>query len=319
MAEPMGWTRVLGRTGLQVSAITAGTSGLGSSTPMSLASQVIEQVLRSPIRSIDTANEYSGGRSERVIGEVLTRQPVTSPETLVLTKVDRQPGTDGFSSARVRQSLDESLERLHLTRLPLLFLHDPQKMAVSPGQSVFDAVTDDDGPLEGLLALKREGMVDQIGVAAGLTSLVEPLLGLGVFDAVLTHNRFTLVDRSAAGILDLATAKGIGVLNAAVFGGRILAQGPAVTTTYAYQPAAPPVLKAIVSMEQACARHGVPLAAAALQFSLRDPRVHSTVVGMSTPQRVDEAVDLSQVIVPPQLWDELESLTPDPRHWLDNA
>jgi D-threo-aldose 1-dehydrogenase len=319
--------RPLGRTGLLVSALTAGTSKLGSAVPPDTAAQTIGQVLDSPIRTIDTANEYSAGQSERLIGAALAGTGISNPVPaapsrgadglVVLTKVDRDPRDNSFSSARVRQSLAESLQRLRVERLPLVFLHDPQKMARKPGQSAFDAVTEPGGPLEGLLQLKQDGLVDAIGVAAGLKSLMEPLVQLGVFDAVLTHNRFTLVDRSAGHLLDIASHTQAGVLNAAVFGGSILAKPPGVTTVYAYQQAAAVVLAAIQAMDEACARHGVPLAAAALQFSLREPRVHSTVVGVSTPDRVGQTIRLAETEIPEALWEELETLVPARQHWLD--
>jgi D-threo-aldose 1-dehydrogenase len=63
-------------------------------------------------------------------------------------------------------------------------------------------------------------------------------------------------------------------------------------------------------MEAACARHGVPLAAAALQFSLRDPRIASTVVGFSRPERVDECVAQAETPIPDDLWPELDALVP---------
>jgi D-threo-aldose 1-dehydrogenase len=69
-------------------------------------------------------------------------------------------------------------------------------------------------------------------------------------------------------------------------------------------------------MMAACERHGVPLAAAALQFSVRDPRVHSTVVGMSSPKRIAQTLDLLAVDIPEDLWEELLALTPPREHWL---
>jgi D-threo-aldose 1-dehydrogenase len=319
-ADGRPWLRSLGRTGLLVSGLTAGTSKLGSEVPPDTAALTIDQVLNSPIRTIDTANEYSAGESERLIGAALADTAPTETklaDLVVLTKVDRDPRDNSFTGARVRQSLTESLQRLRIERLPLIFLHDPQKMTRKPGQSVFDAVTEPGGPLEGLLQLKQDGLIDAVGVAAGLTSLMEPLVRLDVFDAVLTHNRFTLVDRSASRLLDIASRTQAGVLNAAVFGGSILAKPAGATTVYAYQQAAVPVLGAIQAMEHACARHDVPLAAAALQFSLREPRVHSTVVGVSTPERVGQAIRLAETEIPDELWEELETLVPAPQHWLD--
>jgi D-threo-aldose 1-dehydrogenase len=69
-------------------------------------------------------------------------------------------------------------------------------------------------------------------------------------------------------------------------------------------------------MRAACDAFGVPLAAAALQFSARDARIHSTVVGMSAPERILETLDLLAVDIPDELWDRLEALTPPPELWI---
>jgi D-threo-aldose 1-dehydrogenase len=76
------------------------------------------------------------------------------------------------------------------------------------------------------------------------------------------------------------------------------------------------VLDAVRAMHQVCDRYGVPLRAAALQFSLRDPRIASTVVGVSDPARIDETVTLAALEIPAAMWDELAALVPPPEHWL---
>jgi D-threo-aldose 1-dehydrogenase len=97
----------------------------------------------------------------------------------------------------------------------------------------------------------------------------------------------------------------------------MLVKGPERQRLYAYGERDDAVAKAAVAMRAAADRAGVPLAAAALQFSLRAPFVHSTVVGVSSPSRVAETLSLANVPIPPSLWDELESLVPPPSLWLD--
>ena len=109
--------------------------------------------------------------------------------------------------------------------------------------------------------------------------LLRRFASTGIFQVVLTHNRWTLLDRSAEPLLDDCAKAGLPVLNAAPFGGGILAQGSAFSQKYAYRPAPQALLTALEAIEGACARYDVPLAAAALQFSLRDDRITSTVVG----------------------------------------
>jgi D-threo-aldose 1-dehydrogenase len=138
----------------------------------------------------------------------------------------------------------------------------------------------------------------------------------GLFEVVLNHNRFTLIDRSAEPLMDLAHQRGLAFVNGAPYGGGILAKGPDAQPKYAYQPASDDVAQAVRAMQRVCAERGVSLPAAALQFSLRDPRVTATVVGISEPARIDQVIALMSETIPDALWAELDSLTVPPASWL---
>ncbi|ERK72125.1 MULTISPECIES: aldo/keto reductase [Leifsonia] len=295
----------LGRTGLTVSDVCVGTSALGSfpaqygyEVDTETAVATIHRVFEGPFTFIDTSNEYGGGESEKRIGQAIREHGGVPEGVVVATKVDPLPGTTDFSGDRVRRSVEESLDRLGLDRLPLVYLHDPEKITfeegVAPG-----------GPLEALIALRDEGVIGHLGVAGGPIDLELQYLATEAFDAVISHNRFTLVDQSAEPLLDDAQARGVAFVNAAPFGGGMLVKGPDVVPTYCYAPVSDEVLDRVRLMEALCAEHGVPLAAAALQFSLRDPRVTSTIVGMSEPKRVEQTVELAGFEIPDALWDAL--------------
>jgi D-threo-aldose 1-dehydrogenase len=130
----------------------------------------------------------------------------------------------------------------------------------------------------------------------------------GLFEAVITHNRYTLVNRTASPLLDAAAVRGVAALNAAPYGSGILAKGPDAYARYEYREAPQEMVKRVRAMERACGEFGVPLAAAALQFSLRDPRVVSTIVGMSRPERVEQTLELAAHPIPDELWSRLDSL-----------
>lgn len=163
--------------------------------------------------------------------------------------------------------------------------------------------------MHALLALKEEGLAAHLGVAGGDIELMRRFVGTGAFEVVLTHNRYTLVDQSATPLLEDAEAAGVGVLNAAPFGGGILAKGPEALRKYAYTEAKPEVLDRVRAMSRLCAEAGVPLGAAALQYSIRDPRITSTVVGMSSPERVAHTVAWATWPIPDDLWDALAPLS----------
>lgn len=309
----------LGSTGLSVSPLCVGTSPLGSMPGLygyavseQRAVDTVNAVLDSgAINFIDTSNGYgTDGSSEKRIGQALRGRGGLPRGAVLATKVDPDPRTGDFSGARVRLSLEESLERLGVSSIQLLHLHDPERIT-------FEEATAPGGPVDTLAALKAEGLVDHLGVAGGPVGLMQQYLDTGVFEVVLTHNRYTLLDRSALSLFENAHAKGIGVLNAAPYGGGMLVKGPETQSKYAYGERDDRIAAAAVKMRNACAHAGVPLAAAALQFSLAAPFVDSTVVGISSPARVAETLELAQVKIPDSLWGELEALVPSPSLWLD--
>lgn len=307
----------LGSTGLEVTALCVGTSPLASmkrlygyEVPDERAVATIEAVLDSPIRFIDTSNGYGeDGSAERRIGAALRARGGLPADVVLATKVDPDPETGAFDGARVRASFEESLERLGVGRVPLLYLHDPERIS-------FDEAVGPGGAVEALVALKEAGAVDHVGVAGGPVELLQRYLDTGAFEVVLSHNRYTLLDRSAQGLFEAAYDRGIGVVNAAPYGGGMLAKGPDAQTKYGYGERDERVADAARAMQAACARLGVPLAAAALQFSLRAPFVDTTVVGVSSPERVAETVDFATREIPEELWAELDALVPPAELWL---
>jgi D-threo-aldose 1-dehydrogenase len=266
--------------------------------------------LDSPIRFIDTSNGYSGGESERRIGAALRRAGGLPEGVVVETKTDPK-GAD-YSGDRVRRSVEESMERLGFDRLPLVHLHDPENFE-------FEDVAAKGGAVDALVALREQGVVRSIGLAGGDVRIMAKYLALEVFDVLLVHNRWTLVDRSAGALVAQARRQGMGVLNAAVYGGGILAHQDAAgsPTTYGYRPAPQPVLDAVAGMRAVCARYGTELSTAALQFSIRDDTFSSTIVGMSRPERIASTVAAAQTTLPDDLFAELEGLLPAAEFWLD--
>jgi D-threo-aldose 1-dehydrogenase len=307
----------LGRTGLKVTPICVGTSPLASMSGLygyevaeTRAVATVEAVFASSIGFIDTSNGYgTDGAAERRIGAAIRRHGGLPAGTVLATKVDPDPVTGDFSGARVRTSFAESLQRLGLDRIQLLHLHDPERLS-------FEQATAPGGPVEALVELRDQGVVEHLGVAGGPVALLQRFLDTGVFDVVLSHNRYTLLDRSAEPLFRAAHERGIGVLNAAPYGGGMLVKGPDRQANYAYGRR-PHAARAAAAMHAITAAAGVPLAAAALQFSMRAPFIDSTVVGLSSPERVQETLDLAQLAIPDALWPELDALTPVPQLWLD--
>jgi D-threo-aldose 1-dehydrogenase len=305
----------LGATGLEVTNLAIGTSALSSmpgvygyEVERERALDTLRRALDSPIRLIDTSNGYGEGNSERLIGEVLRERGGATQGVLVSTKVDPDRSGD-FSGQRVRRSVQESSERLGMDHFPLLFLHDPERIT-------FDESMAPDGAVAALIRLKEEGLAGHLGVGGGPVGLMERYVRTGLFEVLLTHNRFTLLDRSASRLIDECVQLGVAVLNAAPFGGGLLARGPEHEGNYGYRRAPRELVETAKKLEVACSRYGVPLAVAALKFSMRDPRVASTVVGVTRPERVDQAIEMAAYEVPEALWEEVANLAAPEDVWL---
>lgn len=305
----------VGRTSLEVTKIGFGTSSLGH-MPDTYGYDVDEERARATVRMIfdgpanliDSSRNYGFGRSERRIGEVI-RERGGLPRGFVLsTKLDRDMESGGFDAAQARRSLEESLEALGLDHVHILHLHDPEYADIAE-------VTGPRGAVLELMRMKEEGLADAVGLAAGRVDVMMPILRDFDFDAIITHNRFTLTNRNAEPMMDLCVAKGIAVLNAAPYAGGVFAKGAADYPRYVYQQATDAMLDPVRRVEAVCHKHGVPTGAVALQFSMRDPRVTATICGVSRPERVRQTVEWAEWPIPQAVWDDLATFpfaTDDP-------
>jgi len=301
---------------LNVSPLTLGTSGLGRGTePGSVdedaAVAFAERLFAGTHAFVDTSNNYAGGRSEAVLGLAIAHVGVDAA-TRVISKVDAEPGSGVFDRDRVLRSFDETTARLGVDRLPLLHLHDPYSVT-------FEQAMGRGGAVEGLIELRESGRVDAIGVAAGPVPLMARYVQTGVFDAVLIHNRLTVVDRSAEPVFADARDRGMTVFNAAPFGAGILATGPREGAMYAYRPATPELQEWVSQLQRVCASYGVTLPGVALHFSLRSPLVDTTVVGVSSAVRLAQLDELAAAPIPDGVWSELDALGPAPSAIDDSA
>jgi D-threo-aldose 1-dehydrogenase len=283
--------------------VTVGTSGLGKRPGADQA--LAAALLASPLRQLDTSNNYSGGRSETLLGEAIAAADGLPDGKVVFSKADQDPRTGAFDGDRLLRSFEESTERLGLETLPLYQLHDPYTITVAEGMAP-------GGPVEALIRLRDEGRIGAIGIAAGERALVEEYVRTDVFDVVLTHNRWTIMDRTAETILRLATERGMTVFNAAPFGGGILGGSTFRGDSYGYQPASAEFLAHLQRVRALCGEWGISVAGAALAFSMREPRIHTTVVGIYSHQRLDELPGLMATTIPEGFWPALDALGEPP-------
>lgn len=298
----------LGSTGLKVPPIAVGCAELGD-MPEAFdygvseedAQATVRAALNSPLNYIDTAALYGDGESERRVGLVL-RQLGGLPEGAILqTKAGRNPKNNDYSPDVVKRRFERSLALLGVDKVHTCFIHDAEWTTI-------DAVMAPGGVMEILQDYKRQGVIGFLGVAAGPVDVSMEYVNTGMLDLLITHNRYTLLNRTADPVQREAKRRGMGVLNAAPYGSGMLAKGPDAYARYAYQAAPEPMVAVTRKIQAICERYGVPMAAAALQFSMLDPNVDVTIVGMSKPERIQQTIDLATVDIPRAMWDELAEL-----------
>ena len=309
MTESLPLTlRPLGNTGLAVTPLCIGGGPLGSmaktfgyTVPEEQALATIRAIFDSPINFIDTAASYGDGESERRIGIVL-RGLGGLPQGMVLaTKSDRDLHSGDFSGGQMRRSVERSLQLLGLNQVQLLYLHDPE-------HTTFEQAMSAGGPVVTLQRCQQEGLIAHLGVAGGPIDLMRRFVETGIFEVAISHNRYTLLNTEADAFWDLCQRYSVAAINAAPYNGGVLAKGPNIYPRYMYSDASPSVLTRARQMEALCERYGVPLAAAALQFSLRDPRITSTIVGVSHAERITETIAFAQYPIPDELLRELTAI-----------
>ena len=290
---------------------TAALGGLFAAVDDETAEAAIELAWERGVRLFDTAPLYGLGLSERRLGRSLAGRP--RDEFVLSTKVGRllradappDPGEShwkgtppvnpvfDFSFDGVLRSVEESLERLGLDRIDVLHIHDPD-------DHYEEALT---GAYPALDRLRSEGVIGAVGAGMNQVEMLLRFAREADFDCFLIAGRYTLLDRAAQPeLLPLCLERGIAVLIGGVFNSGLLAGG----ARFNYRPAPPDLVARAAGLEATCARYGVPLAAAALQYPLRHPAVASVLLGPRSPAQLGNSLDLLELPIPTELWAELQ-------------
>jgi len=211
-------------------------------------------------------------------------------ETLVLDK------------RRTRESIEESLKTLSVDSVDILFLHDPEY-----AKDIKD-ITKKDGAIDELFKLKEEGFAKAIGLAMGKIDIMFPMLKNWDFDVLINHNRFTLLNREANEMYDYAHNKNIAIINAAPYAGGVLAKGPDNFKKITYQNVSEEKLEPARKIEKICKNYNIDIGAAALQFSIKDKRITSTLCGVTSVQSIEKNLEWASIEIPKECWNEISKL-----------
>ncbi len=275
-------------------------------------------------RYFDNAPHYGLGLSERRMGDVLRDKP--RDEFVLSTKVGRllvdggspAPDDEGFavttnlrrqwdfSADGIRHSIDESLERLGLDRIDVVFLHDPDDHYAEALETGFPT----------LAALRDEGVVGAIGAGMNQSEMLADFVRRTDLDVIMLAGRYTVLDHAALDdVLPACVEHDVDVIAVGVFNSGLLSRPrPLPNATFDYAPASQARLEAANKIADICEAHNVTLPAVALQFPLSHPAVAGVAVGCRTPAEVHRNATLSLESVPPAVWTDLKSaglLRPD--------
>ena len=296
-------------TGLEVTELSFGTSSLGSmpdtygyEVSEDRAQKTLNRFFQGPVNMLDTSRNYAMGESEKRIGKAIKENGGWPNGFLLSTKLDRNMDTLVLDKNRVRESLEESLKTLNVDSVDILFLHDPEY-----AKDITD-ITKKDGAMDELFKIKNEGLAKAAGVAMGKVDIMFPLLKDWDFDVIINHNRYTLINREANEMYDYASSKNIAIFNAAPYAGGVLAKGPDNFKKITYQDATEEKLAPARKFEKVCKKHNVELGAAALQFSLRDNRITSTICGVTSVESIEKNLAWANTNIPEEFWDEISKL-----------
>ena len=303
----------------------AGIGNLYRAVDDAAAQATVEAAWAGGIRYFDTAPHYGLGLSERRLGVALRDKP--RDEFLVSTKVGRllvpaaNPESarddEGFdvpadlrrvwdpTEAGIRRSLEDSLDRLGLDCVDVLYLHDPDAYDLESG------ITQ---ALPAMEKLRDEGLVKAIGVGSNSNDALLECVQRSKLDLVMLAGRYTLLEQPAQQhLLPACIERGVGVVNVGVYNSGLLAR-PTISDDahYNYAPAPQEILDHARQLAACCAEYGVELPTAALQFSLLHPAVRTVVVGASNPAQIQQNIARMKEPVPEELWEELRrrSLVP---------
>ncbi len=313
-AEPPRRGGELMRTSARWPRLGLGCATLGTPAPELTdadAEGVIAAAIAQGIRLFDVAPLYGGGLAEVRLGRALEHAGLARGDFVLCTKTGvtrpygqgalgpgatrrRQYDRWDYGAAATRVSIQTSLERLRTDRIDIVHLHDAENHL----DRCLEAHAE-------LVRLRDEGVIDGIGIGSNLAAPVAQLIDRAPFDAFLLAGCYTLLDTSGRSLIEAAQRRGIAVVAGGVYNSGVLAAWPQAAPTFGYQPADTAILELTARIASICARHGVALAAVALQFALAQPAIRTVLIGPRTVAELAADLAAAELPIPDALWGEL--------------
>ena len=267
--------RTLGKTGLRVSALSFGASSLGGvfkPVDESVAIRTVHTALESGINFIDVSPFYGYTKAEEVLGKALKGVP--RDRYFLATKVGRYGDAEfDFSAKRSAASIDESLQRLGIDYVDIIQSHDNE-------YGVLNQVVNETIPA--LRQIQKQGKARFVGITGYPLKIFDTILSSTEVDTILSYNHYSLNDTTLAGLLPWLREKGVGIINASPVSQGLLTNHELP----AWHPAPEDVRKACADAAAYCRSQGTDIAKLAMQFSLSNPEIHTTLVGTADPANI---------------------------------
>lgn len=319
--------RAFGRSGLDVTAFAFGTAPLGNfaqEVGEESAQAMIERAWNAGVRFYDTSPMYGHGLAELRLGQALRWK--NRDDFVLSSKVGRRLSaakraeieffpwknaapnkmTFDYTYDGTMRSIEDSLQRLALERIDVVFIHDIDRFTQGDAQpEVFRTAME--GSWKALEQLRSEGVVKAIGVGVNEWEVCHEALTQRDFDCFLLAGRYTLLEQDALEeFLPLCEERDVAVLVGGGFNSGILAKGAVEGAKYNYAPAPKHILERVARIETVCRDHSVPLPAAALQFVVAHPAVPTFCAGTSTLAQLEQNLEWFSFPIPAAFWADLK-------------
>ena len=319
-------SRFHARSGLTFTALGFGGAPIGNFNGVfdeDDALAMVDQSWRQGVRYFDTAPGYGNGLSEHRLGQALRR--IDRADAVVSTKVGRTltptrgaPRTNGeyqdappfvasfdYTYDGVMRAVEQSMQRMLTDHFDALFIHDCDRYTHGASQPEYfrQALVSAFPALE---LLRDQGVVKAIGFGVNETDVMMEAVKVTDADLCLLAGRYTLLEQEPLDqLLPMCEERGVGIVLGGVYNSGILATGPVAGARFNYAPAPHDVLARTAALEEVCTRHGVPLAAAAVQFAYAHPAVTSICLGARNAGQQARNAVLFEESIPQDLWDDL--------------
>jgi len=289
--------RTLGKTGLNVSILSFGASSLGGvfrDIDEQEAIRTVHTAVDLGINFIDVSPYYGLTKAETVLGKALLEIP--RDKYFLATKVGRYGAAEfDFSAARVKASIDESLRRLNVDHIDLIQCHD-----IEFGD--LDQIVNETVPA--LREIQKSGKVRAVGITGLPLHIFEYVATRVEVDSILSYCHYSLNDTALEGSLSFLESKHLGIISASPLSMGLLTQRGAPS----WHPAGQEIQQACARAAAHCQSRGADISKLALQFSLAQPRIHTTLVGSASPANMAKSVGWLEEPIDTQLLAEVRDI-----------